>query len=213
LSNAVIEQAHALIVVYTLYVIATASPGPSNMTIMSVAMSRGRLPALVLVAGIMTGSITWALLAAMGISTLLSAYANALVALKIGGGLYLIYLAVKSAKAAWKPALLDRMAAAEPVVLGKLYRRGLMLHLTNPKAILSWVAIMSLGLKSDAAGHITLAIIGGCATLGVTIFGGYAILFSMPVMVRLYQRTRRWIEATLALFFGVAGFRLLLTRI
>ena len=95
------QQFHMLLVVYAVYVIATASPGPSNVAIMSVAMSRGRLPALALVAGIMTGSLSWALLAAMGISTLLSAYANALVALKIGGGLYLIYLAAKLAMSAW----------------------------------------------------------------------------------------------------------------
>ena len=207
------QQFHMLLVVYAVYVIATASPGPSNVAIMSVAMSRGRLPALALVAGIMTGSLSWALLAAMGISTLLSAYANALVALKIGGGLYLIYLAAKSAMSAWMPASLDRQAMVEPLALGKVYRRGLMLHLTNPKAILSWVAIMSLGLKSDATGYTTLAIISGCAILGVVLFGGYAILFSMPLMVRIHRHARRWIEATLALFFGVAGFRLLLSRL
>jgi threonine/homoserine/homoserine lactone efflux protein len=208
-----VQQFHALLVVYALYVVATASPGPSNMAIMGIAMRQGRLPALAFTAGVMTGSISWALLAATGISTLLAAYANAIFAIKIGGGLYLLYLGWKSARSAMRPTPLDRTPSTDPVDYGKLYRRGLMMHLTNPKSILSWIAIMSLGLQSDAPGHTTLAIILGCAVLGIAIFGGYAMLFSTEIMVRLYQKARRWIEATLALFFGLAGVRLLMARL
>jgi threonine efflux protein len=208
-----VQQFHTLLVVYALYVVATASPGPSNMAIMAIAMRQGRLPALAFTGGVMTGSISWALLAATGISTLLAAYANAIFAIKIGGGIYLLYLGGKSARSAMKSTLLDRTPETGPLDYGKLYRRGLMLHLTNPKSILSWIAIMSLGLKADAPGHTTLAIILGCAILGVTVFGGYALLFSTDFMVRLYQKTRRWVEATLALFFGFAGVRLLMTRL
>ena len=53
-----------------------------------VAVSHGRAPAVVLAVGIVTGSLFWAILAATGIPTLLSAYAGALVALKIAGGLF-----------------------------------------------------------------------------------------------------------------------------
>jgi threonine/homoserine/homoserine lactone efflux protein len=56
------------------------------------------------------------------------------------------------------------------------------------------------------------AIVTGCALLGALIFGGYAVVFSSRQMVRLYQRTRRPIEAALALVFGYAGLRLLLSR-
>ena len=207
------QQSHALLVVYALYIVATASPGPSNMAIMGIAMRQGRLPALTFTAGVMTGSITWALLAATGISTLLAAFANAIFAIKLGGGLYLLFLGWKAARSALDPKPLDRTPIAGPVDYGRLYRRGLALHLTNPKSILSWVAIMSLGLQADAPGRTILAIIFGCFLLGVTVFGGYALLFSTDLMVRLYQRSRRWIEATLALFFGFAGIRLLMTRL
>ncbi len=207
------QQSHALLVVYALYVIATASPGPSNMAIMAIAMRQGRLPALAFTAGVMTGSICWALLAATGISTLLAAFADAMVAIKIGGGLYLLYLGWKSARSAMKATLPEHRTVSGPVDYRRLYRRGLMLHLTNPKSILSWIAIMSLGLQTTAPGHTIAAIILGCAFLGITIFGGYALLFSTDLMVRLYRKSRRRIEATLALFFGFAGIRLLMTRL
>jgi threonine/homoserine/homoserine lactone efflux protein len=56
-------------------------------------------------------------------------------------------------------------------------------------------------------------ILAGCAVLSVTIFCGYAIVFSTGPMVRLYRRARRWIEGVLAISFGLAGLKLLLSRI
>ncbi|TKT80346.1 LysE family translocator [Aquamicrobium sp. LC103] len=202
-----------LLAVYLVYVIGTASPGPSNMAIMGVAMSRGRAAALALASGVVTGSLFWATLAGLGISAILASYAQAITLIKIAGGFYLLYLAWKSAKAAMRsaaPATGPTAPAAKS--LRKLYLGGLLLHLTNPKAILAWIAIMSLGLRSDAPAHTVAAIIAGCAVLGITIFGGYALVFSSAPVARLYGRAKRWIEATLALMFGAAGLRLLLWR-
>ena len=86
------------------------------------------------------------------------------------------------------------------------------MHLGNPKSVLGWVAIMSLGLKPDATlGMVALAY-GGCVFLAVLIFLGYALLFSTAPMVRAYAQARRWLEGVLALFFAGAGIRLLLSR-
>ncbi|ALV29486.1 amino acid transporter [Pannonibacter phragmitetus] len=201
-----------LLPVYVAYVIATASPGPSNMAIMGVAMSRGRAPAVALALGVVTGSMCWALLAATGISAILTAYAEALVVLKIAGGLYLLYLAFKAARSALSAQAPESRGNGLPASKGALYRRGMLLHLTNPKAVLGWMAIMTLGLRPDSPAHTLHAIIGGCVLLGITVFAGYALVFSTGPMIRIYQRARRWIEGTLALVFGVAGFRLLLWR-
>ena len=205
-----------LLLVYIAYIIAVASPGPSNMTIMGVAMSQGRAPAIVLAFGVVTGSLSWATLAATGVAAVLATYAQALFFIKIAGGLYLLYLAYKSARSAFsKPAAQADM----PENMGgrpeywKLYRRGLLLHLTNPKAILGWIAVMSLGLKPGAGPSTLAAIIGGCGALGIIIFCGYALLFSTAPAIRIYQRSKRYIETVLALFFGFAGIKLLLSRV
>ncbi|MBX5089610.1 LysE family translocator [Rhizobium lentis] len=201
-----------LLVVYIAYVIAAGSPGPSNMAIMNVAMSQGRRPALVLAAGVITMSTCWGLIAVTGISTVLVRYANALIILKIAGGLYLLWLAWKAARsavAADAPAGGPARPTAAP---GTLYRRGILMHLGNPKAVLAWVAIMSLGLKPGASPDMALMAFGGCVLLGISIFGGYAVLFSTAPMVRGYARARRWIEASLAVFFAGAGSRLLFSH-
>jgi threonine/homoserine/homoserine lactone efflux protein len=201
-----------LLVVYIAYVIAAGSPGPSNMAIMNVAMSQGRRPALALAAGVITMSTCWGLIAITGISTLLVRYAHALLILKVAGGLYLLWLAwraARSAAATNAPAGEFAWPAAE---LGVLYRRGILMHLGNPKAVLAWVAIMSLGLKPGASPEMAITAFGGCVLLGMSIFSGYALLFSTAPMVRGYARARRWIEGSLAVFFAGSGSRLLFSH-
>ncbi|TIP87979.1 MAG: LysE family translocator, partial [Mesorhizobium sp.] len=92
--------ADQFIIVFTAYVIAAGSPGPSNMRIMAVAMNDGRRAALAIASGVVSGSIFWGLMAATGVSAILSRYAQALVILQVLGGLYLLYLAFKAGKAA-----------------------------------------------------------------------------------------------------------------
>lgn len=200
-----------LALIYGAYLIATASPGPSNMAIMGMAMREGRLPALVLAAGVITGSLFWAILTATGLSAVLTTYVQALFVIKIVGGIYLLYLAFRAGRSALKPAS-DFAGANTGRTTPRyraLYRQGLLMHIGNPKAILSWIAIMSLGLRQDAPAGILPAIVGGCAILGVIVFGGYALLFSTASMVALYSSLRRWIESVLFAIFAVAGLKLL----
>ena len=89
----------------------------------------------------------------------------------------------------------------------RLYLRGALLHLTNPKAVLVWVSIVAL--SSNGAGATHGAVIPGCAVIGCIVFSGYALVFSMDSARRFYARTRRALEGCLAIVFGVAGIRLL----
>ncbi|OCX20558.1 LysE family translocator [Pseudomonas graminis] len=205
---------HHLLLVYTAYIVGAASPGPSNMRIMAVAMHRGRRAALVLAAGVISGSFFWGAMAATGVSAVLTQYANALTLLKILGGAYLLFLAFKAARSAMTSSeQVERAIAATPDVSGvRLYQRGLLMHLTNPKALLGWVATMTLGLGAHATPQTVAVILAGCAVLSVNIFCGYAIVFSTTPMIRAYRRARRWIEGTLAAVYATAGVKLLWSR-
>ncbi|WP_035181489.1 LysE family transporter, partial [Achromobacter xylosoxidans] len=96
--------------------------------------------------------------------------------------------------------------------LGARYRQGVFMHVGNPKAIMAWTAIISLGMGPDGAAHELPAIVGGCVALGVGVFGGYALLFSTASMAALYARARRAIEGALAAVFAAAGLKLLFSR-
>ncbi|WP_281969214.1 LysE family translocator [Roseovarius nanhaiticus] len=210
------DNINHLLVVFTAYVIAAGSPGPSTLRIMGVAMNHGRQAGLALAAGVISGSLFWGLSAATGVSALLARYAEALIVLKILGGLYLLYLAVRAARSAMTPDTAISSGAAQTETAPSsvaLYRHGLIMHLANPKAVLAWIALVTLGLGPEASWHDVATILVGCAILSVTIFGGYALVFSTAPMIRLYRRARRGIGGVLAVFFGFAGLRLLLSRV
>lgn len=210
------DNINHLLVVFTAYVIAAGSPGPSTLRIMGVAMTHGRQAGLALAAGVISGSLFWGLSAATGVSALLARYAEAMIVVKILGGLYLLYLAARAARSAMTPNTATSSGAAQietaPSYVG-LYRHGLIMHLANPKAVLAWIALVTLGLGAKASWHDVTTILIGCTILSVTIFGGYALVFSTAPMIRFYRRARRGIEGVLAVFLGFAGLRLLLSRV
>jgi amino acid exporter len=148
---------------------------------------------------------------AAGLSALLASYAAALIVIKIAGGLYLLWLAFKAFRAAASAhaiaTTVERQRSPRAYVL-----RGLAIQMTNPKAVLAWIAIMSLGLRNDAPLWVVGAIVVGTSALSLAIHYLYAVAFSTPAMVRIYGRARRAIQATLAVFFGCAGIKLLTSR-
>jgi threonine efflux protein len=209
-----------VLLAYTAYFIGTASPGPSNLAIMSLAMGSGRKAAFAFALGVMSGSFSWALLASLGLSAVLATYSQLLVAIRVTGGLYLLWLAWKSARSALTPQM--PLAATTRVADSsrRLYVRGLLLHLTNPKAILVWLSIVSLAMPagsgasnstSGSAAHTT-AVVLGCMAIGVCVFSSYAVLFSTATARRVYGAIRRWMDGSLAVVFSIAGIKLLTSR-
>ncbi|MEB5971746.1 LysE family translocator [Pantoea dispersa] len=204
---------HELLLIYTTYFVATASPGPSNMAIMGTAMNKGRGAALALAGGVIGGSMLWALLAACGVLTVLATFAQLLLVLKIGGGLYLLWLSFKAGKSALtRTGSADAIVSDERIAYGRLFRQGMLMHVGNPKAILTWVAIMSVALKPGAAAATLPMIIVGCAAICATVFCGYALIFSTAAMNAFYRRIRRGLDALLACCFAIAGLKLVLSR-
>ncbi|OAJ53079.1 lysine transporter LysE [Paraburkholderia ginsengiterrae] len=200
-----------LLLAYAAYFVGTASPGPSNLAIISLAASHGRKAAMMFALGVISGSMFWATVATLGVSAALIAYSQVIIAFKIFGGLYLLWLAFKSGRNALATADASAMKLERTQTLTGVYARGAILHLTNPKAILVWVSIVALSSNNTGSAHG--ALVGGCAAIGCLVFGGYAVLFSTDSARRIYVRTRRALEGCLAVVFGIAGIRLLASRV
>jgi threonine/homoserine/homoserine lactone efflux protein len=200
-----------LLLAYAAYFVGTASPGPSNLAIMSIAASHGRKAAFMFALGVISASMFWAIVATLGVSVALIAYSQFIIAVKIFGGLYLLWLAFKSGRNALATAATSVQKEERTPTLTSVYARGAMLHLTNPKAILVWVSIVAL--SSNSVGPAHSAVVAGCAIIGCLVFGGYAVLFSTDLARRMYVRTRRALEGCLSVVFGIAGIRLLVSRV
>ncbi|MGF7156641.1 threonine/homoserine/homoserine lactone efflux protein [Novosphingobium gossypii] len=167
---------------------------------------------MAMAAGVVTISFAWGLIAVSGLAALLLRYGQAFTILKAMGGLYLLWLAVRAGRS----AILATQGVSAIGVTGasksSQFRRGALIHMGNPKAVLSWLSLMSLGMGPNPSTTHLAAAFGGCVLLGTLIFFGYAVLFSTALMAHGYARSRRWIEGALALTFAGAGLRLLLSR-
>ncbi len=202
-----------IMLAYSAFLLGIASPGPNVLAVMGTSMSVGRTSGVALAMGVAVGSLTWSLLTAFGLSALLATYASALLVIKIFGGAYLLWLAYKAFKSAASPHDMEakELAGGRRTAFGYM-RRGYIIQMTNPKAALSWIAIISLGLQDGAPLWVALAIVIGTFILSIICHLLYALAFSTPVMVRIYAKARRFIQGILGTFFALAGLKLLSSR-
>lgn len=198
---------------YAAFLLAIASPGPNVLAVIGTAMGVNRAAGMALAMGVASGSFVWAVLTITGLSALLRTYADIMLVIKLAGGVLLLWLAWKAFRAAASRHDIDarELAGGRRSPAG-YFRRGFFIQMTNPKAALAWIAIISLGLKPGAPLWVGGAIVVGTFLLSVAIHALYALAFSTPVMVRLYGRARRSIQGVLGCFFTIAGLRLLFSR-
>ncbi len=187
------------------FLVVTASPGPANIAVATVAMSFGRADGLRFGAGLSIGLAFWGLVAATGLSALLQGSAYVLTSLKIAGGLYLLWLAFASGRSALRPG----PGMDERMRRDRLFRRGLILNLSNPKAVVAWMAALSMGLGDSHGAMQLVAATGLCILIGCLNYTGHALAFSLSGVMAAYRRLRRWIDGTVAALFAVAGMGLI----
>jgi threonine efflux protein len=205
---------HGIALAYSVALVGLMSPGPNILSVIGTSMGAGRRDGAMLALGVGLGAFGWGLLTLAGLSTLIRAYAAVVTTIKIAGGVYLLWLAFKALRSAASrvdPRFgpIERGVQAGP---WRLLLRGLTIQLTNPKAALTWIAIISLGVRGQAPLWVGLSIVLGVGVLSILGHLGYALLFSTRSVAALYTKARRAIEAFLGLFFCFAGVRLLASR-
>ena len=192
--------------------LAGASPGPATLAIASTSMNRGRAAGIAVAAGIVAGSATWGIAAALGMSAVMLANAWAVEILRYVGAAYLIFLGYKALRSAMSDKPMTQ-ARAKSGSLKTIFVKGMMLHVTNPKAIFSWGAVFAIvvppGSTPQDIAYTFLALV----IVSNIVFFGYALLFSTAAMVRGYQKLRRPFEFCFGLLFGLAGLKILTAKL
>ena len=119
-------------------VVIAVSPGPGAVLSMATGLRHGYAVALRAILGLQTALLIQLAIVVLGLGAVLAASATAFLAVKIAGAAYLIWLGVRKWRA---PAeLLDDGAEAREV--RGVYLQGLLVNLTNPKAIVFMVALV-----------------------------------------------------------------------
>jgi threonine/homoserine/homoserine lactone efflux protein len=114
-------------------------PGPAVLFIVARSGAQGRRAGLVSVLGVHTASIVHVFAAVAGLSALVVASSVAFTAVKLVGGVYLIYLGLKSIRAARHAS-----ATAAPTIRPerRLFAEAFVISLLNPKVALFFLAFL-----------------------------------------------------------------------
>lgn len=120
-------------------------PGPSLLFIIGRALQHGRREALLSVVGNCAGVFVHVILVAVGVGAVLAASEVAFVALKIAGGVYLVYLGVQQIRHRKDgiDAVLELEAGGPARVSTlRLLRESFVVGVTNPKTLVFMVAVL-----------------------------------------------------------------------
>ncbi|MFK7966597.1 MAG: LysE family translocator, partial [Burkholderiaceae bacterium] len=188
----------SLISIALAFWIVTVSPGPANIAVATVSMSAGRHAGMRFGFGLALGLAFWGLVAATGMGAVLKGSEIGLYAIKLIGGVYLLWLAFQSGRKA-----IDK----EPDEIkltgqSRWFLRGLALNLSNPKAVVAWMAALAVGLGTGNESQQVLIATLICMALGFINYAAHAYAFSLPGFMAGYQRFRQWIEGAVAGLFA-----------
>lgn len=191
------------------WMIAGGSPGPATLAISGTSMGQGRIAGLAVASGILAGSASWGIAAALGFSAIMVTNAWLFEVLRYLGAAYLMYLALRSLRSAWRGTPPPAVAAPR----ARLFVRGALIHLTNPKAILSWGAIYAIALPTGAGAAAVWSLFALLFSGSIVVFYGYALLFSSAPVARGYVRAKRAFDTCFGLLFGLASLKILTARL
>lgn len=137
-----------------------AVPGPSVVFAVGRTLSLGRKPGLATVVANAAGTGVWIVVSAFGLSAVIEVFPEFLRALQIFGVLYLAYLGIKAILGAKKTAELSDSRAETGLSLGRIFREGFVVGITNPKVAVFFTAILPQFINPEGSFLIQFLLLG-----------------------------------------------------
>lgn len=200
--------------VAAIWAIACITPGPNTLLVIRYCLTAPRKVAIVAASGTVTGTFFWGMAGWLGINVLFQAAPFAYQALKIAGGLYLLWLGVKVfldlRRTPGAPA--DLAAARVEIPLKTAYRMGLATNLANPKSALFVASLFAATMPAGTPFYLGFAAIIEMMLISAVYYTGLIGLITHPSVAAGYLKAKRKIDFGVATVFVGFGTRLLLSQ-
>lgn len=197
-------------------VLITLSPGPDNLMVLSTGIAKGRARGIAFGLGCAMGCLSHTLLAVIGVSALIAASPAAFTALKVAGGLYLIWIgwgAIRSRGGARASAADAAGAPDEPP--RRLFVKGLVAAAINPKVVLFFLSFLPqfvVAARGDA--NLQIGLLGIVFTLQAAVIFGALGYFSGTIggWLNRTPTAGMWLDRIAGAVFIGLGLRLIVAR-
>tara|TARA_B110000305_G_C19424829_1_gene632999 strand:- start:1229 stop:1855 length:627 start_codon:yes stop_codon:yes gene_type:complete len=185
------------------------APGPDNIFVLTQSALYGKRQGIIITLGLCTGLIVHTGAVALGVAAIFMVSARAFTTLKLIGASYLLYLAWQ----AWKASAssLDNSLETTLPSIGALYRRGIIMNLSNPKIAIFFLAFLPQ-FADPASGNMTLQLFMlGCIFILVS-FIVFSIIACLAGLIAEYFKRSKHAQILLnriaALVFTSLALRL-----
>jgi len=200
----------AFIAAVLLCLMAAISPGPAVLMAARIGLTEGWRTGVALAIGIGVGAVVWAGSALFGLALLFDYAPVLLTAMKIGGALLLIWMAIKMWRNADEPIAEAKMPATPRSPLAA-FRLGLVTQLANPKPAVFFGAVFVGTVPAGTSGIVMTALLV-CIFLGETLWNALvARLFSLENTRRVYINLKHIIDRTFGGLLALLGVKIAAT--
>jgi len=193
--------------------LAALSPGPAVMCSMAQSTRYGFRSSLVGIAGIQVASSIFFVCIALGLGTLLATASTAFTVLRVIGAIYLFYLGVRLIISSFRRSVMSVQSESSVAGHGSLFLQGLLIQLTNPKALIFVSALVPQFIEPHRSIPLQLLILL-CATvvIDMIVLSSYAYVARKGVQSFQMSRLSRWLERAFGAALVLFGIRLLASR-
>jgi threonine/homoserine/homoserine lactone efflux protein len=129
--------------------------------------------------------------------------------LKLAGGAYLIYLAIRIWRGAKEAVILPQTAAFKSNSLRRSFSVALMTQLSNPKTAVAYASVFAALLPPHVPGWMILILPPLIFLIETSWYAVVTFVFSSYRPRSAYVRAKAWIDRVTALVIGGLGLRLI----
>lgn len=164
-----------IITFFTASMLLSLAPGPDNIFVLTQSTIHGKGAGLTVMLGLCTGLIVHTIAVSLGVAAIFKTSEIAFSILKYIGAGYLIYLAWHAFRASS-----EKLQGKSDKLVGykKLYSRGVIMNITNPKVSIFFLAFLPQFIDtSKGAVTIQFLVLGSLFILAtISVFGSIALL-------------------------------------
>ncbi|WP_309085839.1 LysE family translocator [Chelativorans sp.] len=200
------EPTVLLISVFAIFIPALILPGPDFVAVVRSSMSRGTAAGLLTTAGVSLGLGFYAALSLLGLSAILVQYQWLAWAIRLAGGLYLIYLGIRLILA--RPERLE-VSEGDHRSRTNAFFFGFAVTLTNPKAIVLFASVFATAVTADTPGWLMALMVGLVMLSSLSWYSFVSLCMSSAPVIRSFGHARHWIERVAGVCFVGIGGRIL----
>lgn len=164
-----------LILFFTTSVLLALAPGPDILFVLAQAAQQGKKAGLLVTLGLSTGLLVHTTAVTFGLAAVYAQSAVAFTLLKVVGAAYLAWLAWQSFRAG---ALQGDAARVDQLSPATLYRRGIIMNITNPKVSIFFLAFLpQFADPSRGSLSLQLLVLGGLFIIStILVFSSVSLL-------------------------------------